>query len=156
MNTSDIGYDTLTVKRFADEGRIEEWVHGYLTSGSWANPGFSEGLKKAKRWWYGPVEMPLSALSRAVGPEPGMEYQVSSEYWYGRTREMALSLSEPTALPPLIIEYRDGELSIRDGNTRYGAMSLMGWKACWVILWYNSESDFHNHTSILEGKPDKR
>jgi hypothetical protein len=143
-------FDTLSVLGYAREGRLEEWVHNYLTTGSWANPGFSEGLRKAKRWWYGPVEFPLAALSRCVGPEPGMEFQVSNEYWVGRTQEMAQSLSDPLVLPPLIVEYRHGELSIRDGNTRYGAMSLKGWRTGWVIFWYNSESDYHQHISILE------
>jgi hypothetical protein len=49
----------------------------------------------------------------------------------------------------LIAEYRAGELSIRDGNTRYGAMRLLGWTDCWVIVWYNSESDYHQHSEFL-------
>jgi hypothetical protein len=148
------GFDTPSAQRYASEGRIEEWVHQYLTTGSWANPGFSEGLKKQKRWWHGPVEVPLASLARCVGPVPGMEFQVSHEYWYNRTRKMAESLSDPLALPPLIVEYREGELSIRDGNTRYGAMKIKDWKTCWVIFWYNSKSDYRHHTSILMGEMD--
>jgi hypothetical protein len=148
--TNTLEFDTLSVLGYAREGRLEEWVHNYLTTGSWANPDFSKGLRKTKRWWYGPVEFPLAALSRCVGPEPGIEFQVSTEYWDGRTQEMAQSLSDPLALPPLIVEYRHGELSIRDGNTRYGAMNIKGWRTGWVIFWYNSESDFHHHISIFE------
>jgi hypothetical protein len=140
-------FDTLSAQRYAREGRIEEWVHRYLTSGGWANPGFSEGLKKEKRWWVGPVEVELAALSRAVGTEPEREYQVDEEYWHWVTSRLAQTLTDPMSLPPLIVEYRDGVLSVRDGNTRHGAMRLKGWSKCWVIIWYNSERDYQQHTS---------
>jgi hypothetical protein len=95
------------------------------------------------------VEVNLTDLSRAVGPETGMEYQVKNEYWIARTSKMAASMSQPLAIPPLIIEYRSGILSIRDGNTRHGAMSLLGWSKCWVVIWYNTESDYDKHNSLL-------
>jgi len=150
-NMRALEFDTPSAQRYAREGRIEEWVHRYLTTGGWANPEFSEGLKKDKRWWYGPVEVPLASLSPAVGTAPGMEYQVGEEYWQGVTGRMALTLTDPLSLPPLIVEYRNGELSIRDGNTRHGAMLLQGWSKCWVIFWYNSESDYHHHLSMFAG-----
>ncbi len=149
-------FDTLSAQCYARDGRIEEWVHRYLTTGGWANPGFSEGLKKEKRWWYGPIEMELAALSRSLGTEPGMEYRVSEERWQSITTRIAQTLIDPLALPPLIIEYRDGELSVRDGNTRHGAMSLVGWSKCWVIFWYNSESDYQDHVSALTGNNDSK
>jgi adenylate cyclase len=52
----------------------------------------------------------------------------------------------------MIAEYRRGELSLRDGNTRYGAMRLLGWPTCWVIVWYNSESDYQRHNKALFGR----
>jgi hypothetical protein len=144
-----LAFDTGSVQTYAREGKLEEWVHRYLLAGRWANPGLSAGLKLHKRWWNGPVEVNLTDLSRVVGPETGMEYQVENDYWIARTRKMAASMSQPLAIPPLIIEYRSGTLSIRDGNTRYGAMSLLGWSKCWVVIWYNTESDFDEHNARL-------
>jgi hypothetical protein len=40
-------------------------------------------------------------------------------------------------------------LSVRDGNTRCGAMRLLGWTAAWVIIWYNTESDYRRHRDTL-------
>jgi hypothetical protein len=140
-----LGFDTRSALKATGEGKIEEWVHCYLTTGGWANPAFSRGLKLEKRWWNGPIEVNLKDLSRCVGPEPGMEYPVTFEYWDERTRQMALTLTEPLAIPPLIVEYRNGELSVRDGNTRHGAMELLQWRTCWVIFWYTAESDYHRH-----------
>lgn len=73
--------------------------------------------------------------------------------WHPRIEKLADNFTDPLALPPLIIEYRSGELSIRDGNTRYGAMQLLGWEACWVIVWYNSLLDYETHLKIL---PEQR
>ncbi len=145
--------DTLSAQKWAKEGKVEQWVHKYLLSGrgGQTNPEFSVGLKREKRWWNGPVEMNLDNLSPAVGPDPGMEYVVDREYWNTWTSNLAKSFSTPDSLPPLIVEYRDGLLSIRDGNTRCGAMKLLGWTACWVIIWYNTESDYLRHNEILCG-----
>jgi hypothetical protein len=146
--------DSLSAQRWAEEGKIEEWIHRYLLSGRGgkSNPEFSEGLKREKRWWNGPVELSLNNLSPAVGTESGMEFVVDKDYWNARTSKLAESFSNPESLPPLIAEYRAGELSVRDGNTRYGAMRLLGWTTCWVIIWYNSENEFHQHNELLFGR----
>ena len=146
--------DTISAQKWAQGGRLEEWVHKYLLSGQGGktNPEFSAGLKRAKRWWNGPVEMRLAELSPAVGTEVGMEYVVAKDNWCVRISQLAESFADPLSLPPLIVEYRDGELSIRDGNTRYGAMRLLGWSKCWVVIWYNTASDFYQHSPILFGE----
>ena len=143
--------DTISAQKWASDGEIEDWVHRYLLSGKGgkSNPEFSEGLKREKRWWNGPLELYLADLSPAVGTEPGMEFVVDKDKWYAHISKLARSFSNPLSLPPLIAEYRAGELSIRDGNTRYGAMRFLGWTTCWVVIWYNSESDYHQHNKAL-------
>jgi len=42
----------------------------------------------------------------------------------------------------LIIEYRAGLLSVRDGNHRLEAMRKKGWRTCWVLVWFNSREDY--------------
>lgn len=144
-------FDTGSAQRYARAGKIEEWIQKYLSTGRWANPGLSQGLKLQKRWWNGPIEVNLTSLSRIVGPETGMEYRVKREYWVDRISKMAKSMTNPLAIPPLIVEYLRGELSVRDGNTRHGAMDLLSWPKCWVIIWYNSENDYEIHSSLVFG-----
>jgi hypothetical protein len=151
-----LGFDTLSAQKAAADGQIEAWVHAYLMAGTWANPGLSQGLKLQKRWWHGPVEVRLSDLARCVGPEPGMEYHVTMKYWDDRTRKFANSMTNPLAVPPLIVEYRGGELNVRDGNTRHGAMQRLGWPNCWVIIWYNQESAWLQHSALLLDEDEPR
>ena len=62
---------------------------------------------------------------------------------------MAQFLTDPLSVPPLIVEYRQGSLSVRDGNTRHEAMRLKGWRTCWVLIWYNTEQDYRRHVDQL-------
>jgi hypothetical protein len=144
-------FDTCSAQRYAREGRLEEWIHRYCNAGSWANPGLSEGLKKQRRWWNGPLEVSLCELNRCVGPEPGMEYPVDPASWRIRITPLAASMGSSLSVPPLMAEYRGGVLSLRDGNTRHGAMCKLGWKTCWVIIWYNSIEDYRQHSQTLNG-----
>lgn len=146
-----LGFDLAGAKRCAQQGRIDDWVHHYLLSGVGGptNPQFSDGLKLARRWWNGLLEVALTDLSPAVGTDPGMEYVVDKDEWKQRTGKMADTFTTLSVLPPLIVEYRAGELSVRDGNTRLGAMELLGCSTCWVVIWYNSEQDYLDHTARL-------
>lgn len=66
--------------------------------------------------------------------------------WENRVASLARNMTnDPLELPPLIVEYRQSELSIRDGNTRYAVMERRGWPTCWVVIWYNSEADYREH-----------
>ncbi|MCP4420760.1 MAG: chromosome partitioning protein ParB [Chloroflexi bacterium] len=143
--------DSLSAQKWAKEGKVEEWVHKYLLSGKGgkSNLEFSKGFKRDKRWWNESIEINLTDLSPAVGTDPGMEYEVDNDYWYARTSQLAESFTDPLFLPPLIAEYRAGELSVRDGNTRHGAMCFLGWAKCWVIIWYNLKDDYFQHNSLL-------
>jgi len=135
-------FTVSTAIEYARSGQIETWIQAYLTSGDWANLGLANGLRLQPRWWIGPVSVDISDLSRACGPEPWMEYRVLSEQWELRITGFMHSIPNLMNVPPLIIEYRSGSLSIRDGNHRHEAMRRKGWPKCWVIIWHNSEEDF--------------
>ena len=145
-------FDTRTALEYAQQGRLEEWIHAYLNAGTWKNLGLSEGLKRQPRWWRGPLELPLSDLTRCVGVEEGLEYPVSQEYWEGRMASMIESIQSSGAcsldMPPLIASYDPGldtpaHLSVRDGNHRLGAYQRLNWPSAWVLIWYNSEGEYN-------------
>jgi len=70
-----------------------------------------------------------------------MEYVQDPNNWSNRVTTIADSLTAIEHLPPLIVQYRDGSYSIRDGNHRYEAIVRKGWTSCWVIIWYDSLAD---------------
>ncbi len=70
-----------------------------------------------------------------------MEYFVPHGAWEQKITGIASRLSEPMSVPPLIVEWREGALSVRDGNHRHAAMVAVGWKAAWAIIWCNCADD---------------
>ena len=79
-----------------------------------------------------------------------MEYRVSADDWDRKVASLAAGLSDPMEAPPLIIEWRSGTLSIRDGNHRAAAMLMAGWTHCWIIVWCNSLADYEVARSAMD------
>jgi hypothetical protein len=138
-------YDVASAKKHAADGQIEAWVDAYLAEGDWANAGLSEGLKLQTRYWVGPIEMALDDLVRTCGPEPNMPFQVDAAGWELKVTLLAGSIQDPADLPPVIAEYLQGILYIRDGNHRHEALRRYRANRCWVLIWYNSEKDWREH-----------
>ena len=135
-------FDVQSARIHAQQDNLEAWVHTYLLAGSWANQGLSDGLKREQRWWRGPFEVLLVDVIRCCGPEPGMEYRIDPAWWEKRITDLAASFTKLENIPPLIVEYRAGLLSLRDGNHRHEAIRRKGWQICWIIIWYNSQADY--------------
>ncbi|HWI62172.1 MAG TPA: chromosome partitioning protein ParB [Symbiobacteriaceae bacterium] len=130
------------VMQYAKEGRLEEWIHAFLL-GPGNNEGLSTGLRLQERFWIGPLELPLSRLSPAAGPDEGYEYVMPRDPWERRVSCMQESLREGWQAPPLILSYgENGDLSIRDGNHRYWALTREGVGSHWCIIWCNSEAEY--------------
>jgi hypothetical protein len=144
-------FDVLSCRDAAHSGRLDGWVNGYLSAGPWANAGLREGLLRQRRYWIGPLLLPLGRLERCCGPEPDMEFPVPQDAWRRRISDIASGLGDPISVPPLFIEWRDGVLSIRDGSHRHAAMTAAGWQDCWVIVWCNSSGDYDQARQVLQG-----
>jgi len=126
---------------FSKKGNIEEWVYLFLL-GEGKNTPLSEGLRKQKRYWIGPIEIELSLLPTIVGYESHKEYKESLESWNRRISSMIKDIETGWIPAPLIAEYRKEGLSLRDGNHRQGALVEVGFKKYHTIIWFNSKEDF--------------
>ena len=143
-------YDVRSCLEAANRGSLDDWVYRYLSDGPWANLGLRNGLRRQRRYWIGPRILPLARLERCCGPEPGLEYHIPSEAWERKVAMIAASLREPESVPPLIVEWRSGTLSIRDGSHRSAAMIRAGWTECWVIVWCNDLADYHAAQAAID------
>lgn len=125
---------------YAKENKINEWVDDFLrTEGK--NKALANGLKKQKRFWFGPEQFPLSDLKRCCGPEKDMEYYEDAAAWKNRVDKLISYIRKGNELPPLIVHYVNGELSIRDGSHRYEAYVKIGFDKYWTLIWFDSKSD---------------
>jgi hypothetical protein len=143
-------FDLASCLEATNRGGLDDWVDRYLIAGPWANAGLREGLRRQRRFWLGPLLIPLDRLERSCGPEPSMEFRVAAEVWNRRVTSISIGLREPEDMPPLIIEWRSGMLSIRDGNHRAAAMLKAGWTRCWMIIWCNSLADYDAARAVID------
>ena len=140
----DRRFDLASAHSAAANEQIEEWVHAYL-NGPGRNPAFSEGLRRRRRLWRGPLPVPLTVLERTCGPEPGLPFVVPVESWTSRIADIMASFESVERFPPLLVQYEAGRLLIRDGSHRFGAFEKLACQSCWVILWYADEAAFESH-----------
>ncbi len=135
---------------FASAGRIEDWVHAYLTSDG-RNKPFSDGLKLVKRHYIGPVRMPLSLFTRCCGPEDGMKYKVDRAGFEARVSGIMEAMENGTDIPPMMIHYlienSTPVFELTDGNHRYEACSRLGITEFPVILWITEDSEYKQFLS---------
>lgn len=153
--SDDIVYArTLTSAReFAQQGRIEDWVHAYLLSDG-RNKPFSDGLKKCPRAWFGPMDMPCALFERCCGPEEGMKFRVDADGFELRVGNLMRAISAGEDMPPLIVNCVLGQLTLNDGNHRFEAMRRLGIARCNVIVFTTGDEEtrwFEENADRLRG-----
>ena len=132
---------------WAQQGRLEEWVHAYLLSDGHNKP-FSDGLKIVDRSYLGPVRMPLSLFCRCTGPEDGMRFRIHPVIWERHVQELMGVIQREKDLPPLIVHYLipegkdEGGFELNDGNTRWEAYTKLGVQEAYVIVWITDRDEY--------------
>ncbi|PZT54706.1 ParB N-terminal domain-containing protein [Paenibacillus silvae] len=137
---------------YAANDDIETWIHLFL-NGEGDNVGLSEGLKMKRRFWLGPIEIDISYLGRALGPELNMEYVEDEDWWNYNINQISNRIESGWDMPPLIAENREGSLSVRDGNHRLGALQKLNKEKCYVIIW--DDRSVGNILKVIEKKSKK-
>lgn len=141
-----------TAMEYAANDDIETWIHLFL-NGEGNNVGLSEGLKMKRRFWLGPIEIDISYLNRALGPELNMEYVEDEDWWNYNINQISKRIESGWDMPPLIAENREGSLSVRDGNHRLGALQKLNKEKCHVIIW--DDRSVGNILKVIEKKSNK-
>ena len=129
-----------SAREYAEQGKIEEWVHAYLC-GEGHNKPFSDGLKLCVRYYTAPVALSLTELSRCCGPEEDMPFRVHPEVFERKVMGIMDAAESGADLPPLIVNYENGKFTLNDGNHRYEAYARLNFSECEVIIWTTAEQD---------------
>lgn len=79
-----------------------------------------------------------------------MAFRVAEDAWEEKITGLARGINDPSALPPFIAEYRDGELSLRDGSHRHEALRRLGVTRFWTLIWFNTEAAYESGRHQLE------
>ena len=128
-----------SAREFADDGKLEEWIHLFLC-GEGGNKPFSDGLKLAQRRYHAPKLYALDTFKRCCGPEPDLKWVIDENSFNERVSKMMEYYKKGDwDMPPLIIQDHGTHYELNDGNHRFEAMTRLGVKEHWVIIWETVE-----------------
>ncbi len=132
-------------QEFANQGKLEEWVHSYLLSDG-RNKDFSDGLKLFDRYFIGPLKMPLSLFTRCCGPEENMKWRINEDWFEKHVSELEDVIKREKDMPPLIVHFlvENGKacFELNDGNHRYEAYKRLGINEYYVIVWITEKHEY--------------
>lgn len=114
---------------------LPRWVGDFLASRGSDNATLAAGLAQRPHHWFGPLQVPIDDLVRLAGPEDDVPCSIEPEEWEDDVSSMEEQVEEGWEPPPLLAEWRGGELLVQDGNHRYEALERAGERAAWVIVW---------------------
>ena len=134
-------FDLASARAAAARDETALWVGDFLASAGSNNAILAAALAQRRHWWVGPIRVPLDDLVRLAGPECDALVRVPPERWEGDVEEMEESLDEGWEPPPLLAEYRDGELLLPDGNHRYEALERANARTAWVLAYFEDPAE---------------
>jgi hypothetical protein len=132
----------FAAKEAGGEEGLASWVGQFLASPGSDNEVLAAALAERRRWWLGPLRLPIDRIVPLAGPEDeGVLCPIDPEDWESDVEAMEEQLEEGWEPPPLLIEYQDGRLLLQDGNHRRETLERAGVTHCWVIIWFDDPAD---------------
>lgn len=135
-------YTVEEAKEYSNRNEIDKWVQLFLRDDSYeyASPNISlaEGLLLEDRFYFGPVLMDLDSITpiRIEKDLKGNELK-----YYEEVVERISNDYKNFNLPPFIVEYKNNELYLTDGNHRFSALKKLNIDKYYVIIWGNKEQE---------------
>ena len=135
-------YTVEEAKEYSNRNEIDKWVQLFLRDDSYeyASPNISlaEGLLLEDRFYFGPVLMDLDSITpiRIEKDLKGNELK-----YYEEVVERISNDYKNFNLPPFIVEYKNNELYLTDGNHRFSTLKKLNIDKYYVIIWGNKEQE---------------
>ena len=124
----------------AEEERTALWVGDFLASRGSDNSVLAAALSTQRHWWHGPVRLPVDRLVRLAGPEDDAVVPIEPDVWDDDVEGMEDSLEDGWQPPPLLVEYRDGDLLVQDGTHRLEAQAREGETEAWALIYFDDRA----------------
>jgi hypothetical protein len=141
-------FSLATAFEAAEQDRLARWVGDFLASRGSDNATLAAGLAQERTWWLGPLRVPLSELTQLAGPEDeDVLCPVEPDEWEEDVDAMEESIEQGWEPPPLLAEFRDGQLLVQDGNHRYEALERAGESHTWVLIWFTDETERERYSA---------
>lgn len=140
--TDDEEFSLASAQEAADAGRLDQWVVDFLDSPGSDNAQLAAAVAFEEATYLGPVQFELDRLTPMAGPDGDeVVVPVAEDDWESDVHEMAHSVEDGWAPPPLLVSHRDGKYLLEDGNHRYETLRRSGATHAWAILLFTGEAE---------------
>ena len=135
-------YTVEEAKEYSNRNEIDKWVQLFLRDDSYeyASPNISlaEGLLLEDRFYFGPVLMDLDSITTKKKKK---DLKGNELKYYEEVVERISNDYKNFNLPPFIVEYKNNELYLTDGNHRFSTLKKLNIDKYYVIIWGNKEQE---------------
>ena len=140
--TDDDSHSLDAARVAAARDELGAWVAEFLASPGSDNAALGEELTNGRRWWLGPVQVPLQRLNRLAGPRgDAVLCPVSEDDWRDDVDDLAQKVNDGWEPPPVIVSYRDGQLVLEDGNHRVEGVRRSGAHDTWAVIGFDDPEE---------------
>lgn len=136
-------YSVDAARAAAEQDQLAEWVADFLASPGSDNAPLADKLSRPRRWWLGPVRLPLDQLHRLAGPpgEPVLVETRDEDWWRDDVDDLKEQVETGWDPPPVIVTYRGGQLVLEDGNHRVEGLRRAGETAAWAVVGFEDPAE---------------
>ena len=140
--SDDHRYSLDSARAAAERDELGSWVAEFLASPGSDNPHLAELLTEPRRWWLGPLEVPLDQLQRLAGP-PGdpVLCPLDDDDWRDDVDDLGEKVRDGWEPPPVIVTWRDGNLVLEDGNHRVEGVRRSGERHIWAVVGFDDADE---------------
>ncbi len=142
MNLSEINMHV------PESSNIVDWVDDYLRWVGW-NKELADWLLMAKRYWLWPTIISLNKLQRTCWPEKEMEYQLTEQSFHETVQRVKWYIEQWKKMEPLLCQFNNMSLWIRDGNHRHEALNQLALQKYWVLIRTDTELEYQQLIQFL-------
>ncbi len=135
-------YTVETARQAAERDELDDWVARFLASPGSDNAALAEQLTESRRWWLGPLQLPIDQLHRLAGPadHPVVE-AVDEDDWRDDVDDLGEKVEEGWEPPPMVVTFREEQLILEDGNHRTEALRRAGEEGAWAVVSFESPEE---------------
>jgi hypothetical protein len=127
-----------SAREAAERDQLDDWVEDFLSSPGSDNAPLGEELVRKRRWWSGPVLLPIDQLARLAGPADHPVVQpVDEDDWRDDVRDMASKIEGGWEPPPVVVTCRGDQYVLEDGNHRVEALRQAGRDEAWSVVGFD-------------------
>jgi hypothetical protein len=129
-------------RQAAEHDELDAWVAAFLASPGSDNAALAEQLSEPRRWWLGPMHLPINRLHRLAGPADAPVLEVVDEDdWRDDVEDLTERLEDGWEPPPVIVSYQEGQLVLEDGTHRVEGLRRAGIDVTWAVIAFDDPDE---------------